>query len=112
MTKNADFALENSSYEVFKDGNFALVKSYSDLLEKCKKHNISSVYIEGGSKILTYFLTNKYFDEINLYYACKLGGGKSIGFFENNVIQDLSDFIDLKLIRVKKIDDCFLVVCK
>jgi diaminohydroxyphosphoribosylaminopyrimidine deaminase/5-amino-6-(5-phosphoribosylamino)uracil reductase len=82
------------------------------VLQQLGKRNISSILVEGGSRIFSAFLEKKLWDEINLFIAPKiLGDGLSV--FSNLNKRNIHNAINLKNIKVEKIEnDTFITFVK
>ncbi|MCX8166410.1 MAG: bifunctional diaminohydroxyphosphoribosylaminopyrimidine deaminase/5-amino-6-(5-phosphoribosylamino)uracil reductase RibD [Candidatus Micrarchaeota archaeon] len=73
--------------------------------------NVSSVAVEGGSQIHSYFLQNNLFDELYVYIAGKIIGGTKYRLCNYPICLDaLTNCLKLKLKRIKKIDDDVLLL--
>ena len=70
-----------------------------DFLEKIYEKGIKKLMVEGGSRVITSFISEKLVDDIYLYVGSKIIGGKNTP----SLISDLKSIVDLKLIDIKKI---------
>jgi diaminohydroxyphosphoribosylaminopyrimidine deaminase / 5-amino-6-(5-phosphoribosylamino)uracil reductase len=89
--------IENSGIKIIKakksDENNIDLKS---LLKELAKINITSVLVEGGSKILTSFIKQKLFDDLILFISPKLIGD-GIPLVQNLGISSIKKSLNLKL---------------
>lgn len=89
--------IENSGIKIIKakksDENYIDLKS---LLKELAKINITSVLVEGGSKILTSFIKQKLFDDLILFISPKLIGD-GIPLVQNLGISSIKKSLNLKL---------------
>jgi diaminohydroxyphosphoribosylaminopyrimidine deaminase/5-amino-6-(5-phosphoribosylamino)uracil reductase len=90
-----------------KSDNFGRIKLKS-VLKEIAKLQISSILVEGGSKIYSSFLKQKLFDDIILFVSPKiLGNGlKTFSELKSN---KLSDALKLNIRRTQKIGDDLLI---
>ena len=80
------------------------------VLEWLGKHEISSVLVEGGGKIHTDFLESGFADKMLVSLAPKLiGGQQAPSFFQGEGTADLQQALQLKNIRLFRIENDILV---
>ena len=70
--------------------------------------NITSIYVEGGTKIFSYFLNNKLLDEISIFKAPKIIGSAK-GFSDYVVPKTLSESMTLKDMVVESLGEDLLI---
>jgi len=70
--------------------------------------NITSIYVEGGTRIFSYFLNNKLLDEISIFKAPKIIGSAK-GFSDYLELKNLSESITLKNMVVESLGDDLLI---
>ncbi len=86
------------------DKNFINLKS---LLKELAKINITSVLVEGGSKILTSFIKEKMFDDLILFISPKLLGD-GISLVQNIGVSGIKKSLNLKLKNYEVLDNDIL----
>lgn len=74
------------------------------LLKELSKRNITSVLVEGGSKVFTSFLKQKLFDDLLVFISPKLIGD-GVPVIQNIEINSIKDAINLKLKSCEVIAD-------
>lgn len=78
-------------------------------LHKCLLENkIYSLYIEGGSKVLSYFITKKLFNSLYVFIGSKLLG-KGLSWTNDIVFSSLSNTLSLKLSHVETFESDILL---
>lgn len=82
-----------------------------EFLRKIYELGITSIYIEGGSKVHTSFLKEKLFDRISIYIAPKIIG-TGISSFGELGIEKLSDAITFSQTELIKLEEDFLFTAK
>lgn len=97
--------LENSGVKIIEakrsDNNFINLKS---LIRELAKINITSLLVEGGSKILTSFIKEKLFDDLILFISPKmLGDGVSV--VQNLGISSIKKTLNMKLKKCDVLDN-------
>lgn len=80
----------------------------NELLTELGKRNISSLLVEGGSKIFTSFLKEKLADNLMLFVSPKILGS-GIPVFGDLEIKKISDSIKLKKMSFEKIGEDILI---
>jgi len=88
-----------------KDGKVDL----ADLLRKAGENQISSLLVEGGSKIFTSFLKEKLVDKIYYFLSPKILG-KGLDSFGDLGIKKISDSITLRDCEIKKFKNDLLII--
>ncbi|MFC1667936.1 bifunctional diaminohydroxyphosphoribosylaminopyrimidine deaminase/5-amino-6-(5-phosphoribosylamino)uracil reductase RibD [Chlamydiota bacterium] len=84
-----------------------------DLLRKLGALGIISVLLESGGDLAFSFLKENLIHEIQYFYAPKLFGGKSAKTaVDGQGVSDIADAFNVKIAKIKKIDEDFLVVGK
>jgi diaminohydroxyphosphoribosylaminopyrimidine deaminase/5-amino-6-(5-phosphoribosylamino)uracil reductase len=73
--------------------------------------NISSILVEGGQKIFTYFLKNRFYDDIITFISPKILGIGISSFGDLN-IKNIRKSIVHKISHYEKIGDDIMVVLK
>lgn len=101
MTKSFDFSMSEKVFtDNFKDQTYLFgpdknkAHFFYDIndfnLNSLYENGITSLYIEGGSEVLSFFLKNNYFDKIQIYFAPKILGD-GISPFKNLGIKNLEE---------------------
>lgn len=84
-----------------------------NILKKLRKRKISSVLVEGGSKLSHTFLKENLVDKFYYFIAPKIyGGSDGIASFCGKGPQMMSDAVELEILEQKKIDDNILLIAK
>ncbi|MGB0453924.1 MAG: bifunctional diaminohydroxyphosphoribosylaminopyrimidine deaminase/5-amino-6-(5-phosphoribosylamino)uracil reductase RibD [Bacteriovoracaceae bacterium] len=92
----------NRKVEVVKSQNNASKEQLEETLDNYFKQGISSIFVEGGSELLSSFLRYKLFDELHLFMAPKvLGSGKS--FANLGEASSISEGLELELRETQKL---------
>lgn len=82
--------------------------NFEKLFKELYKKGIYSIMVEAGAGLNSILLKEKEIDEINQFIAPKIfGSGKS--FVEGIEIDEVNEAIQLKDIKIKKIEDNFLI---
>lgn len=76
----------------------------NSLLKELAKLNITSILVEGGSKLLTSFIKRKLFDELILFISPKLIG-KGLPLVHNLGIKSINKTLNLKLKKCEVLAD-------
>jgi diaminohydroxyphosphoribosylaminopyrimidine deaminase/5-amino-6-(5-phosphoribosylamino)uracil reductase len=93
-----------------KDKNGLIDLKY--MLKKFSKLNITSIFVEGGSKIFTSFINQKLVDKIYLFIAPKIFI-KGVNAFNGSCCnEELLKKMNLKFENIKKINDDLLIEVK
>lgn len=87
------------------DGKVDLVQ----LLKKARKNQITSLLVEGGSKVFTSFLKEKLVDKIYYFLSPKILG-KGLDSFDDLGIKEISDSITLRDCEIKKFKNDLLII--
>ena len=82
--------------------------SYNDLFKELYKMNIYSIMIEAGSGFNSELIKNNEIDEINHFIAPKIFGG-GLDFIKGLNIEEIENSIKLKDIKIKQLEDNFLI---
>jgi diaminohydroxyphosphoribosylaminopyrimidine deaminase/5-amino-6-(5-phosphoribosylamino)uracil reductase len=88
-----------------KDGKVDL----GQLLKKAGENQISSLLVEGGSKVFTSFLKEKLVDKIYYFLSPKILG-KGLDSFGDLGIKEISDSITLRDCEIKKFKNDLLII--
>lgn len=76
----------------------------ADLVERLGRQSITSVLVEGGSKIFTSMIEEKIADAVTLFISPILIGGKcSLSLFTGKEISTIDEAVKLKKIRYRKV---------
>ncbi len=94
-----------SNLQIYRDDNFVQFKSFDEFWLYCKENAISSVFVEGGSQIFKYFIENRSFDELLVFYGPKLLGANHLNWASNTDILGLNESLNLDLVGCKRFDD-------
>ena len=78
------------------------------ILKKLAKEKITSVLVEGGSKVFNSFINQKLFDEI-LLFVCPKIFGKGLSWTGNS---NISKAMNFEIVKSKKIDNDILLKIK
>ena len=111
--KNKIKKLENLGAEIiFIKENSQGELNFKSALKELGKRNISSILVEGGSKVFSTFIRENLFDDIKLFVSPKmLGGGLPV--FNKIGINSIKKAQKLKIDSVEKIgDDVFIELVK
>ncbi len=81
----------------------------SEVMEKLALRNISSVLIEGGSRIIASAFSDGIVDKVNFFYAPKILGGEGISICNGPGPETMSECIPLRDIDVKRFGDDVLI---
>lgn len=95
--------------QVFRDDNYAIVASVEEMFQICKDREISSVLVEGGSKIFTSFLKNGYVNELVYFLAHKIIGDNHIAAFGDIGLDMLQDSVKLTPISSRGFENCHCI---
>lgn len=92
-------------------------KRYLDLADVLKilktQFGINKLLVEGGSTVITQFLTNGLVDIMHIFYAPVFVGGKNAKLlFEQEAIHDIGDAINCEIQTVSKLHEGYLVTLK
>lgn len=79
------------------------------LFKKLVKMDITSVLIEGGSKVASSVIREGLVDEINVFYSPKIVGGDGLSMISDLNIQKMEKAIRLKNIHIKKFGQEFML---
>ncbi len=80
------------------------------LMKELGKRGITSILLEGGSKINGSFIDKGIVDKVYLFFAPKIMGGReSIPIFSGKDIENLNDIINLRELNIKRIDRDILI---
>jgi diaminohydroxyphosphoribosylaminopyrimidine deaminase / 5-amino-6-(5-phosphoribosylamino)uracil reductase len=102
---NRSIALNENYYSENKYLNLKEIFNYL-----YNKYEITSVLVEAGPTIITSLLKEKLIDKFLIFLAPKIiGSGSSYNMFSDLNINNMSDCINLKFKKVKKIRDDFLL---
>ena len=82
--------------------------NYDDLFKELYKMNIYSIMIEAGSGFNSELIKNNEIDEINHFIAPKIFGG-GLDFIKGLNIEEIENSIKLKDIKIKQLEDNFLI---
>jgi len=88
-----------------KSGNLNL----KEVAKHLGKHGITSVLIEGGSKVAASALKNGIVDKVIFFYAPKIVGSEGISMIGELGISTIKKSLEIKDIKIKKIKDEFMV---
>lgn len=104
--------LNSKNVEVIKSDVIDNKINLKKILKKLARMNISSILVEGGSKIFSSFFEKNLWDEINLFIAPKIFG-KGIPSFSNLNSKNLNAIDGINLIEIKTFEkDIFLRLTK
>lgn len=94
--------------------NFKKAKQdFNVIIEKLNKMALKRILIEGGGEINSSAINTKKIDEIILFVAPIIVGGRSAKtFIEGNGVRFIKDSLKFKIVRVKKISTDIVVVAK
>ena len=82
-----------------------------EILKTLHQRNISSVLVEGGAKLSHTFLKKNLVDKFYYFIAPKIyGGSDGIASFEGEGVEKMSEAVDLKIIKQKKLGDNILLI--
>ncbi len=73
------------------------------------KNGITSVLIEGGSKVAASAIKSGIVDKIVFFYAPKIVGGAGLSMIDNLGISTIKDSFEIKQIKLKKYKDEFMI---
>lgn len=80
------------------------------LLEELGRMGVASILVEGGSEIHTSFIEQGLVDEVRLFLAPKLIGGRAArSFFEGSGFGKLAEIAELKDVELKKLGSDLLI---
>ncbi len=79
------------------------------LFKKLVKMDITSVLIEGGSKVASSVIREGLVDELNIFYSPKIVGGDGLSMISDLNIQKMEKAIRLKDIHIKKFGQEFML---
>ena len=102
LINNTKLNLPNHIEQISFDGDFQ--KLFKQLFEM----NIYSIMIEAGCGFNSELLKAGIVDEINQFVAPKIFGN-GLNFVDNIKIEEIDDCIELQDIKIKQIDDNFLI---
>ncbi len=89
------------------ENNFIDLK---DVLSKLKSRNINKLMVEGGSTVIWSFIKNSLFDDLYVYIAPFIVGGKdSPTMVDGSGIEDEKTKIFLNIVEVKRLGEGFLI---
>ena len=88
-----------------KNGNLNL----KEVTKHLGKHGITSVLIEGGSKVAASALKNKIVDKVVFFYAPKIVGSEGISMIGELGISTIKKSLEIKEIKIKKIKDELMI---
>lgn len=94
---------------VFRDKNYVFINSISDFVEYCESNNISSVFVEGGSKVITSFIKSKMVNDMYLFYGPKILGSEHISAVSELGLPRLDDAYNFNIESVVNFGDSFMV---
>ena len=77
---------------------------YQDLHQQLFQHEIYSLYIEGGAKVLSKFISQKAFNTLYLFVGSKVLG-KGLSWTKDLEFSSLSETLDLKLSQHEILDN-------
>jgi len=77
--------------------------------KKLVKMDITSVLLEGGSKVASSAIKEGLVDELNIFYSPKIIGGDAISMISGLNIDKMANAISVSDINIKKIDQEFMV---
>lgn len=101
LINNAELNLKSHIEQI----NFT---NFDELFKELYKKGIYSIMVEAGSGLNSILLKEKEVDEINQFIAPKIfGSGKT--FVEGIELNEVDEAIKLKDIKIKKIEDNFLI---
>ena len=86
----------------------------TDVLKILKtQFGIKKLLVEGGSTVITQFLTNRLVDIMHIFYAPVFVGGKNAKLlFEQEAIHNIGDAINCEIQSVNKLYEGYLVTLK
>ncbi|MCE7748627.1 MAG: hypothetical protein GPJ51_09515 [Candidatus Heimdallarchaeota archaeon] len=86
----------------------------ADVLKILKtQFGINKLLVEGGSTVITQFLTNRLVDIMHIFYAPVFVGGKNAKLlFEQEAIHNIGDAINCEIQTVNKLHEGYLVTLK
>jgi len=86
----------------------------ADVLKILKtQFGINKLLVEGGSTVITQFLTNRLVDTMHIFYAPVFVGGKNAKLlFEQEAIHNIGDAINCEIQTVNKLHEGYLVTLK
>ncbi len=80
-----------------------------ELLKRLGKQGITSILIEGGSKVAASALKNKIVDKVVFFYAPKIVGSEGISMIGELGISNIKKSLEIKDIKIKKIKDELMI---
>lgn len=86
---------------LLKNGNISILS----ILKFLKKYGFSHVLVEGGAKIMSSFLKENFYNELNVFIAPKIFGANSKSFSGQNTLFSVNHKSYLNLIEYKKISN-------
>ena len=115
-SKAKTYIITSSECEKTYGKNVEIIKSKSknglidlkDFLERLYEKGIRKLMVEGGSKVITSFISENLVDDIYIYIGSIIVGGKNTP----SLISKLNSNIKLELIKIKKIGSGMLIHCK
>ena len=78
-------------------------------LKKLVKMGITSVLLEGGSKVASSAIKEGLVDELNIFYSPKIVGGDGLSMIAGLNIDKMANAINVSHINIKKIGQEFMV---
>ncbi|MEE8299295.1 MAG: bifunctional diaminohydroxyphosphoribosylaminopyrimidine deaminase/5-amino-6-(5-phosphoribosylamino)uracil reductase RibD [Thermodesulfobacteriota bacterium] len=80
-----------------------------ELVKRLGKHGITSVLIEGGSKVAASALKSGIVDKVVFFYAPKIVGSEGISMIGELGISTIKKSLEIKDIKITKIKDEFMI---
>jgi len=105
ITYTNDFYIEEKCKANFCSSDL----SFENFLSKLVEIGITSILVEGGSKIIATFLEKDYWDEYSLFYSPIFAGSGISVAGESENYSKISEIKKYKDFKIEKIDDNFLV---
>ena len=79
------------------------------MVKRLGKHGVTSVLIEGGSKVAASALKSGIVDKVVFFYAPKIVGSEGISMIGELGISTIKKSLEIKDIKITKIKDEFMI---
>ena len=95
--------------KLFRAGKKDDVIDWHEVLQRLAELNITSLLIEGGSRIAASALKAGIIQKVNLFYGPKLLGGRGLSGIGDLSVHRLSEAVNLRNVRLRRLPPDFLV---
>jgi diaminohydroxyphosphoribosylaminopyrimidine deaminase/5-amino-6-(5-phosphoribosylamino)uracil reductase len=103
---NKEKALKNRGVRIIRIPRVSQALDLKKALQRLGQEGISSVFVEGGGRLLTSLLEGKHIDKMYVTISPKLiGGMKAPSFFQGQGVEDVKEALFLKKTRSFVIDE-------